>query len=39
MIKNYSDQAVIKGEKSIFLAGPTSREENVKSWREEACKY
>lgn len=38
MIINYSDQKVIKGEKSIFLAGPTPREENVVSWRTEACK-
>ena len=36
---NYSDQEVIKGEKSIFLAGPTPRGENVKSWRESACSY
>lgn len=35
---NYSDQEVIKNEKSIFLAGPTPRGENVKSWRTEACK-
>ena len=34
---NYSDQPVIKGEKSIFLAGPTPRGENAKSWRTEAC--
>lgn len=38
MVINYSDQEVIKGEKSIFLAGPTPRSENVKSWRGEACK-
>ena len=38
MIINYSDQEVIKGKKSIFLAGPTPRNENVKSWRKEACK-
>ena len=37
MIINYSDQEVIKGEKSIFLAGPTPRGENVISWRTEAC--
>lgn len=37
MIINYSDQEVIKGEKSIFLAGPTPRGENVISWRAEAC--
>lgn len=35
---NYSDQEVIKKEKSIFLAGPTPRGENTESWREEACK-
>lgn len=38
MVINYSDQEVIKGEKSIFLAGPTPRSEKVKSWRGEACK-
>lgn len=38
MIINYSDQEVIKGKKSIFLAGPTPRGENVVSWRTEACK-
>lgn len=38
MTVNYSDQEVIKGKKSIFLAGPTPREENVISWRAEACK-
>lgn len=37
MIINYSDKEVIKGKKSIFLAGPTPRSENVKSWRIEAC--
>ncbi len=37
MIINYSDQEVIKGKKSIFLAGPTPRGENVVSWRSEAC--
>lgn len=35
---NYSDQEVVKGEKSIFLAGPTPRGENVESWRTEACR-
>lgn len=35
---NYSDQEVIKGKKSIFLAGPTPRGENTLSWRNEACK-
>lgn len=38
MVKNYSDQEVLKGEKSIFLAGPTPRENNDVSWRVEACK-
>lgn len=37
MIINYSDTEVIKEKKSIFLAGPTPRSENVKSWRMEAC--
>ena len=37
MIINYSDQEVIKNNKSIFLAGPTPRNENVKSWRVEVC--
>ncbi|MCX4248372.1 MAG: nucleoside 2-deoxyribosyltransferase domain-containing protein [Bacilli bacterium] len=37
MIINYSDQEVIKGEKSIFLAGPTPRGENIISWRTDAC--
>lgn len=35
---NYSDQKVIKGKKSIFLAGPTPRSENSISWRNEAVK-
>lgn len=34
---NYSDQEVLKGEKSIFLAGPTPRGETAISWRKEAC--
>lgn len=37
MIINYSDQKVIKGKKSIFLAGPTPRDENIESWRTIAC--
>lgn len=37
MIKNYSDQEVIKNEKSIFLAGPTPRTDKIKSWRLNAC--
>ena len=32
----YSDQEVLKGEKSIFLAGPTPRSKEVKTWRKEA---
>ena len=36
MIVNYSDQKIIKGDKSIFLAGPTPRSEEVISWRKEA---
>ena len=35
---NYSDQQVIKGRKSIFLAGPTPRNDSVVSWRKEFCK-
>ena len=38
MIVNYSDQEIIKGEKSIFLAGPTPREKDIISWRNEAIK-
>jgi hypothetical protein len=38
MIINYSDKPVLKGEKSIFLAGPTPRSVNVKSWRPDAVK-
>ncbi len=38
MIVNYSDQEVVKNKKSIFLAGPTPRNENTKSWRPEACR-
>lgn len=36
MIINYSDQEVLKNQKSIFLAGPTPRGENAKSWRTDA---
>lgn len=39
MIINYSDQDVLKGKKSIFLAGPTPRGGEVVSWRTEACKF
>ena len=35
---NYSDEEILKGEKSIFLAGPTPRGEDAVSWRKEACK-
>ena len=34
---NYSDEEVIKGEKSIFLAGPTPRGKDSISWRKDAC--
>lgn len=37
MIKNYSDEIIIKGKKSIFLAGPTPRSDDIASWRLEAC--
>lgn len=37
MIINYSDQTIIKNKKSIFLAGPTPRDEKIKSWRITAC--
>lgn len=39
MIINYSNQEVIKGKKSIFLAGPTPRNNNIESWRKKACEY
>ena len=39
MVINYSDQEVLKGHKSIFLAGPTPRGEKNVSWRTKACKY
>ena len=38
MIINYSDEKVIKGNKSIFLAGPTPRNEKIESWRTTTCK-
>lgn len=38
MIINYSDSPVLKGKKSIFLAGPTPRSLDVKTWRKEAVK-
>lgn len=37
MIINYSDQKVLKGKKSIFLAGPTPRDKNTISWRPNSC--
>lgn len=39
MVINYSDEKVIKSEKSIFLAGPLPRKEGVDNWRDEALKY
>lgn len=37
---NYSDKKVIiSNKKSIFLAGPTPRDNNTISWREEAINY
>ena len=38
MIVNYSTVNVLKDEKSIFLAGPTPRSIDVKTWRNEAIK-
>ena len=38
MIVNYSDEKIIKGEKSIFLAGPTPRDKDTISWRVDAVK-
>lgn len=37
MVINYSDEEIIKNKKSIFIAGPTPRDRNVKSWRIDAC--
>lgn len=37
MIRNYSDEIILKGKKSIFLAGPTPRDENTISWRIDVC--
>lgn len=34
----YSDQLLING-KSIFLAGPTPRNNDVPSWRPQACEF
>lgn len=38
MIINYSNQSVLNGEKSIFLAGPTPRSLDVESYRKEAIR-
>jgi len=38
MVINFSNQEVVKGEKSIFLAGPTPRDGKCISWRKEALK-
>lgn len=38
MTINFSDQEVLKGNKSIFLAGPTPRNGKSLSWRKEALK-
>ena len=35
---NFSDEVVMKGKKSILLAGPTPRGKEVASWRVEAVK-
>lgn len=35
---NFSDEVVVKGKKSIFLAGPTPRGKEVISWRVDAVK-
>ena len=35
---NFSDEVVLKGQKSIFFAGPTPRDEKVASWRVDAVK-
>ncbi len=40
MVLNYADkEVIISDEKSIFLAGPTPRDEETASWRPEAIKY
>ena len=36
MITNYSEKEVMKGSKSIFLAGPTPRDGQTPSWRSNA---
>lgn len=35
---NYSDEPVLKSDRSIFLAGPTPRSLEVQTWRKEAIK-
>lgn len=35
-IKYYEDKIIEKNRKSIFIAGPTPRNQDVKSWRKEA---
>lgn len=35
-VKYYEDKQITKNKNSIFLAGPTSRSSEVKSWRPEA---
>ena len=35
---NFSDEVVLKGKKSIFLAGPTPRGKEIASWRVDAVK-
>ena len=39
MIVNYSDEEIKTNKKSIFLAGPTPRSPEVKSWRPQALKF
>ena len=36
MIVNYSNEKVLRGNKSIFLAGPTPRSMDIDGWRNEA---
>lgn len=35
---NYSDEPVLKSDRSIFLAGPTPRSIEIQTWRKEAIK-
>lgn len=39
MILNYSDQNIIRNEKSIFLAGPLPRKKDIKNWKDDALEY